>query len=307
MPAATVALMAGSSIFLIIAALAWPRRRDKVRERLERYAEQTPLTLQEMEWQEPFADRVLKPILQKAAGGILRLTPQHYIHSLREKLQLAGNPYGWGIAEFMGLRALTGALGLAIGLAAGLLALSQPLQTAGIALLVGLLGFQFPVIWLGGMIRRRQKEIQKALPDALDLLTISVEAGLGFDAAMAKVATRWNNELSKGFDRGLSEIRLGKDRSQALKVMSERMQVEDVRNFVAAVVQADELGVPIAKILRVQSQQMRVRRRQRAEEAAQKAPIKMLFPMVFLIFPALYVVILGPAVPRVMEVFAQLR
>lgn len=307
MPAATVAAMAGASVFFIIAALAWPRRRSAVRERLERYAEQRPVTLQELEWQEPFADRVLKPILQKLAGGVLRLTPQHYVRTLRHRLQLAGNPYGWGVSEFLGLRGLAALLALLVSFLLVLTTSKSPFQSLIMLATAVLLGFQLPIIWLGGRIRRRRKEIQRALPDALDLLTISVEAGLGFDGALAKVATRWDNELSKGFDRALGEIRLGKNRAGALKDMSSRMEVDDVRGFVAAVVQADELGVPIAKILRVQSGQMRVKRRQRAEESAQMAPIKMLFPMVFLIFPALFVVLLGPAVPQIMEAFAGMR
>jgi len=158
-----------------------------------------------------------------------------------------------------------------------------------------------PILWLRSKIRRRQDEIIKTVPDALDLLTIIVEAGMGFDGAMAKVGEKWDNEISKGFNKVVQEMRLGIARREALKNMDESMGVPDVTTLVAAIIQAEQLGVSIAKILRVQSEQMRVKRRQRAEAMANKAPIKMLFPMVFLIFPALFVILLGPAILVIME------
>jgi len=143
--------------------------------------------------------------------------------------------------------------------------------------------------------------MERALPDALDLLTISVEAGLGFDAAMAKVAEKSDNELSRAFARVNAEVRLGKLRRDALRDMAQRAGVQDISNFIAAVIQADQLGVSLSKVLRVQSEQMRVRRRQRAEELANQAPIKMLFPLVFLIFPSIFIVLLGPAVIQIQK------
>jgi tight adherence protein C len=164
-------------------------------------------------------------------------------------------------------------------------------------------GYMLPGIWLGQQIKKRKKSIIKALPDALDLLTISVEAGLGFDVALQRVTEKWDDELSREFRRVISDMRLGRSRREALRDLGERTGVEDVQTFVSAIIQADQLGVSMSKILRLQSDQMRVKRRQRAEEEAQKAPILMLFPMVFLIFPALFVVILGPAIPRLVESF----
>ncbi|MEM7035283.1 MAG: type II secretion system F family protein, partial [Chloroflexota bacterium] len=149
--------------------------------------------------------------------------------------------------------------------------------------------------------RNRQTEIVKSLPDALDLLTIAVEAGMGFDGAIQKVSEKWDNELSKGFGKSIQEMRLGVPRRDALRRMDETMGVPDITTFVAAIIQAETLGVSMAKILRIQSEQMRTKRRQRAEEQANKAPIKMLFPMVFLIFPALFIILLGPAVLIIME------
>jgi tight adherence protein C len=164
-----------------------------------------------------------------------------------------------------------------------------------------LIGFILPILWLRSKIRSRQTEIIKSLPDALDLLTIAVEAGMGFDGAMQKLGDKWDNELSKGFNKVVQEMRLGIPRRDALKNMDKTMQVPDVTTFVAAIIQAEQLGVSMAKVLRVQSIQMRIKRRQRAQEMANKAPIKMLFPMVFLIFPALFIILLGPAVLILME------
>jgi tight adherence protein C len=151
-------------------------------------------------------------------------------------------------------------------------------------------------MWLKSKITRRQQAILRALPDALDLLVICVEAGLGFDAAMGKVYEKWDNELAVAFGRVLREIQLGKVRREALRDMSGRMDVPDVTGFIAAIIQADQLGVSMSKILRVQSDQMRVKRRQRAQEKAHQAPVKMMLPMVFLIFPSLWIVLLGPSI-----------
>jgi tight adherence protein C len=158
-----------------------------------------------------------------------------------------------------------------------------------------LVGFMFPDLWLTSRVNRRQKGVFRAMPDALDLLTICVEAGLGFDAAMAKVQEKWDNELALEFGRVIQEIRLGKLRRDALRDMAERAGVAELTSFVAAVIQSEQLGVSLAKVLRIQSDQMRVRRRQMAEEEAHKAPIKMIFPIALLIFPSILIVLLGPA------------
>ncbi|MFQ5448732.1 MAG: type II secretion system F family protein, partial [Saprospiraceae bacterium] len=165
----------------------------------------------------------------------------------------------------------------------------------------GVIGYILPGVWLGSKISQRQDEVIKALPDALDLLVICVEAGLGFEGAMAKVAEKWDNELSRAFARVLQEIRLGKLRIEALREMDKNLGVAEVTSFVAAIIQATQFGVSIAKVLRIQSEQMRIQRRQRAEKKAQEAPIKMLFPMVFLIFPSLFIVLLGPAVLQILD------
>jgi tight adherence protein C len=166
-----------------------------------------------------------------------------------------------------------------------------------------ILGFAFPQLWLQSKINSRQTEIRKAMPDALDLLTICVEAGLGFDAAMAKVSEKWENHLSLGFARAIREVQLGKTRRDALRVMAERMGIPEMTSFVAAVIQSEMLGVSLAKVLRIQSDQMRLKRRQRAEEAAHKAPIKMLVPMALLIFPSIMIILMIPALFQIIGVF----
>ena len=178
----------------------------------------------------------------------------------------------------------------------------QTISRRVLAILGGLaLGYMSPQLWLSSKISKRQEEALKALPDAMDLLTICVEAGLGFDAAMAKVAEKWDNELSKAFARTVQEMQLGKLRREAMRNMAYSMDVPDLTSFVAAIIQADQLGVSIAKVMRIQSEQMRMKRRQRAEEKARQAPVKIMLPLVFFIFPTILIVLLGPAVLQIRD------
>lgn len=278
---------------------------DNVGDRLAQFTERT-LSLEEMELQQPFSQRVIVPITRSILVLIGRFGPKQSNERVRHNLQQAGSPGNLTPAMFSGIR-----MGLAVLLLVifGLVTFSSglPLLNATLyTILGGAIGYVLPGIWLGQQIRKRKHNLTKALPDALDLLTISVEAGLAFDSAMQRVAEKWDNELSREFRKVLSDVRLGKVRRDALKDMVQRCGVDDVQTFIAAVIQAEQLGVSISKILRVQSDQMRIRRRQRAEEKAHQAPVKMLFPMVFLIFPALFVVILGPAVPKLYESFGGL-
>jgi tight adherence protein C len=290
------------TLVVVVWGLASSGPSGDVAVRLEEFASRaTPLTLEEIELSQPFTQRVVAPILKGLAGFITRFTPANTIEDIRHKLEMAGRPYNWGPTEFFGFRVL-GAVVLGVFAFLLLWMGKQPFQIHLIGTVIGAaLGFMLPVLWLSGKIRRRQDEIIKALPDALDLLTICVEAGLGFDAAMSKVAEKWENELSRAFGHVIHEIRLGKLRREALREMEHNAGVTDVTSFVAAVIQADQLGVSMAKVMRIQSEQMRIKRRQRAEEKAHQAPIKMLFPMVFLIFPSIYIVLLGPAVLVVMN------
>jgi tight adherence protein C len=291
------AVMVFVAIMLIVAGIAAPRPADEVESRLVEYGGR-PMSLEELELAQPFTQRILLPMVQASAQFAGRFTPERTLATTSRKLELAGNPNNWSATEFLGIRGLAALLLAALTFVVTMLASGAiaPLQRLLFVVVMGLLGFFLPVIWLGGRIRRRQDEIVKTLPDALDLLTISVEAGLPFDGAMQRVADKWDNELSRAFQRLLTELQVGKSRSDALRDMAERMDVPDITSFVAALVQADQLGISIAKVLRIQSEQMRIKRRQRAEEKAQQAPIKMLIPMTFLIFPTILIIILGPAV-----------
>jgi tight adherence protein C len=253
------------------------------------------LTLEEIELSQPFSQRVLLPMIRASSAFVSRFTPQRSLEDTQHNLDLAGNPNNWSAAEFLGIRGLSALLLAAVTFAVLMLSEAPVTRQLLLSFVMGLLGFLLPVLWLRQRIRSRQDEIVKTLPDALDLLTISVEAGLPFDGAMQRVAAKWDNELSRGFRRLLTEMQVGKSRRDALRDMAARMEVPDVTSFVAALVQADQLGISIAKVLRIQSEQMRIKRRQRAEEKAQQAPIKMLIPMTFLIFPTILIVILGPA------------
>ena len=282
---------------LIIIGMRAPSREDTLEDRLAQLgAMDRPPTLEEIELSMPFTERILTPILQRAAELVARLTPAQTVERTRQKLEIGGMAHRVQPTVFLAVRYL-----LAIGLGAALLlslgTLSVPIFQRIVLIIAGTaLGFFLPVLWLGSKIRNRKDSVQKALPDALDLLTICVEAGLGFDAAMAKVVEKWDNDLSEAFAKVLQEIQFGKVRREALRSMADNLDVSDVSTFVAAVIQADQLGVSIAKVLRIQSNEMRVRRRLRAEELARQAPIKIMIPIAFLIFPALFIVLLGPSV-----------
>jgi tight adherence protein C len=221
----------------------------------------------------------------------------------RQQIVLAGNPYNMGTAEFMGARIMAMVILGGVAFLVTILFGAEPLQMLLYTGIVALVGYLLPVFWLRQRVKKRQKIILKTLPDAIDLMTISVEAGLAFDGAMQRVADKWDNSLAHEFQRAISEMRVGKSKREALHELVQRTGVPDLSTFVASIIQADQLGVSIAKVLRIQSEQMRIRRRQRAEEQAHKAPILMMIPMVFLIFPATYIVILGPAVPKIMAAF----
>jgi tight adherence protein C len=302
MPIVVIGAVVVIGIVLVVVGLAGPRSHDTIQDRLMEYSGRAEVvSLEELELSQPFSERIIVPMIEAAAQFITRFTPQQTLEQTRHKLEMAGNPNNWSPAEFWGVRVV------ATVLLGGLLFLMMTAskQPFSRRLLLGggaaVLGFIYPQIWINSKIRNRQGDILKALPDALDLLTICVEAGLGFDAAMNRVSEKWDDPLSQDFGRVIRDIQLGQARKDALRAMANRMDVPDVTSFIAAIVQTEQLGVSIAKVLRIQSEQMRMKRRQRAEEKAHQAPIKMLFPMVFLIFPSIYIVLLGPAVLTVMK------
>jgi len=256
--------------------------------------------LEKIELSLPFTERVIYPMARKLGEFAIRFTPQNALQSIARNLELAGNPGRMDPTMFLALQFIAalvfgGLLILAFSFGKGAFPLGQRMMFS-----IGgfIIGFLFPRLWITSKINSRQKNIRKAMPDALDLLTICVEAGLGFDAALAKVSEKWESELSLSFARVIQEIQLGKIRRDALRDMADRMGIPEMTSFVAAVIQSEQLGVSMAKVLRIQSDQMRIRRRQRAEEEAHKAPIKMLVPMALLIFPALMVALMTPAALR---------
>jgi tight adherence protein C len=297
---ALVASLATLAFFYGVALLR--SGRPKIKDRLGQLGSQ-PITLEEIELSQPFFERVIRPVINQISSLINRRRPEQATRQMRQRLALAGNPKNMDASDFMGLKGLAGLA--AAGLCFLMLFTILPLWQAALAALIFAgIGYTLPDFWLGSIVTRRKKEIQKALPDALDLLTISVEAGLGFDSALNKVATKWRNALSDEFGRTLAEIRMGKARRDALKDLATRTDVPDMNTVLAAIIQADQLGVSIAKILRIQAEQMRVNRRQRAEQEAHQAPVKMTFPLVFLIFPAMLIIIVGPALVQIVQLIS---
>jgi tight adherence protein C len=278
---------------------------DKILEsRLEEFNRRgEQINLEKIELSQPFTQRVIYPIARSLGNLAVRFTPQNALQDISRKLELAGSPAKLDPTMILSLQFI----GLALfgGIVVFVFTVGQTQWPAGrialFTLAFGLIGFYFPQLWLGSKIARRQKSVRRAMPDALDLLTICVEAGLGFDAAMAKVSEKWENELSLAFARVIQEIQLGKLRREAMRDMADRIGLGEMTSFVAAVIQSESLGVSLAKVLRIQSDQMRVKRRQLAEEEAHKAPIKMLIPMALLIFPSLMVVLLAPAAFRLVH------
>jgi len=296
---AFIGLIVIFAISMVIVGIRDKNREDPLQERLAEFAARgETVDLEQIELSQPLSDRVLIPLALKFGEFVTRFTPQNAIQTIAHKLELAGNPRGLAPAVFWAMRFVMAFV--FAGLLIFIFSISSLNWTWGrklmIALTFGLLGFYFPEMWIKSKIDRRQKEIRKALPDALDLLTICVEAGLGFDGAMAKVREKWDNELALSFGRVIREIQLGKLRREALRDMADRLGIPEMTSFVAAVIQSEQLGVSMAKVLHIQADQMRVKRRQMAEEEAHKAPIKMLIPMALLIFPSICIVLMTPAI-----------
>jgi tight adherence protein C len=299
-PIILIAILSAVAVLLITFGIAARPAEDAVQARLSQLVVQ-PKTLEEMELNQPFFERIVRPVIQRLARAGSRRDQGGMIARIDAKLEKAGYPAGLRGADWVGVKFLSligfSILGLVLGL---LLTQGQIVVALLFALVGGAVGYIAPEFWLGRKIRGRGMGMVLQLPDALDLLTISVEAGLGFDAALAKVVEKMEGPLVDEFRQALAEVRMGRPRREALRDVATRADAQPVSNFVGAIVQAEQLGVPIAKVLQIQSNQLRIERRQRAEEAAAKAPVKMLFPMVGCIFPTIFIVILGPAIVTVM-------
>jgi tight adherence protein C len=304
----------GGAITLVVVGIQYSRENqdnevDPVMSRLAEASQRgETVSLEEAELQQPFMERVVVPIIKKVGEISTRFTPQKLLQETTLKLELAGNPGRIDAATFLSTRFVGAGL-----FGGGLLLISilsaKPWPLGRIVLVVGIftaLGFFFPQLWLQSRINGRQTEVRKAMPDALDLLTICVEAGLGFDAAMSKVSEKWENELSIMFGRCIREVQLGKPQREALRDMADRLGLPELTSFVAAVIQSQILGVSLAKVLRIQSDQMRMKRRQFAEELAHKAPVKMIIPMALLTFPSIMIILMAPAAFQIAGAFGPL-
>jgi tight adherence protein C len=242
----------------------------------------------------PFSERVLSPGGARMRQAVTSMTPGASRDRIRQRLLVAGNPRGMDVGRFLGLKVLS-----AVGVTALVLAVAVITRASALAwlavILICVASYWLPDFWLSAVVAKRQKEIRTALPDMLDMLTISVEAGLGFDQAIAKIVRMTHGPLAREFARMLQEIQAGTDRSSALKRLTQRNEVPELNTFVTAIVQAEQLGIPIANVLRIQAKEMRLIRRQRAEEQGLKTPVKIVFPLILCILPATLIVIVGPA------------
>jgi tight adherence protein C len=246
------------------------------------------------------------PLVRSLLRAIGKLAPSRTLEDINQQLIRAGRPGGLAATDFLGIWVLVFCMGAVLGFLFGRsFGAANPRMIFLGPLLGAGFGYMAPRFWLSSRGKERTETIQRSLPDALDMLTICVEAGLGFEAALLRVSDQWKGPLSDEFARVVAEIRLGVPRTQALRRMEQRIDNADVSSFVAVLIQADNMGTSIAQVIHSQSDQIRVLRRQRAEEKANKAPIKVLIPMLLFIFPALFVIILGPAVPQILKAFGR--
>lgn len=251
----------------------------------------------------PFAERVLDPLRARALKVGRRITGADAAERIRRKLDLAGNPGGLTVDKVVSAKVLGAVAGLVVGVLVALLLGASLGVLFGVGLGALVLGFLGPNLYLYQKTYDRSAQILRELPDAIDLMTISVESGLGFDAALQQVARNSEGPLADEFARVLTEMQIGQGRAAALRGLAERTDVDDLQSFVSAMVQADSFGIPVAQVLRVQSSEMRVKRRQRAEEKAQQVPVKITVPLIFCILPCLFVAVMGPAIITILDNF----
>jgi len=299
---ALIGLMVFASVSMLVMGIV-RRVPSTMESRIMDFRNRTAVAEEETDLSAPFGDRVVRPGIEAVARAASSVLPQSVLSNIQKQLVMSGTPMS--LNTFVAIWAfcvvfMTGFVLFAVIVVGGQVGLQQ----AAVVGAVGLVGLQLPRIWLSGRVKARQKEIIKALPDALDLVTTCVEAGLGLDAALSRVAEKSSGSLSLELSRMLRDVAMGKMRREALTELGERVGVEELTSFINSIIQAEQLGVGIAQVLRVQSDQLRMRRRQRAERAAHEAPIKMIFPLVLFIFPAFMIVILGPAVIRIAQSLA---
>jgi tight adherence protein C len=256
------------------------------------------------EYDESFADRIMAPLQQRASRLSRRLSGSDAPERIRKRLDVAGNPVGWTVERVQAGKVIGAIVMFLVSVA--MTAVIGPSLTVRIVLVAAATaaGWFGPNLYLYQKVYDRSKRMQRDLPDAIDLMTISVESGLAFDAAVQQVARNTEGPLADEFSRVLREMQIGQGRAEALRGLAERTEVDDVKSFVTSMVQADSFGIPIANVLRIQSHEIRTKRRQRAEEMAQKVPVKITVPLIFCILPCLFIAVMGPAVIHIMESFS---
>jgi len=302
-------LLAVIAVFaLVLFAVVWAglgvtRAREEMTDRLALYGRtQAAGGSRDDELAKPLAQRTVGPVVIKISNFLKRFTPVGYLEKVEQKLVFAGNPGNLDAPAFVVIKLLT-TIG---GLLAAFFLVDYGSDTIQRIALFGLpiaLGFFGPNAWLQRKIDDRRESMLRSLPDILDLLVISVEAGLGFDSALSRVVATVPGPLSEEFFRMLQETRVGVSRRDAMRHLMDRTDLDELRSFILAMIQAEAFGVTIARVLRVQADEMRVKRRQRAQEKAFAAPVKLVFPLVFCIFPALFIVLLGPAAIQIGDAF----
>ena len=295
-----LAIVVGIGVLMIFIGLARTPQTNTaqmVQQRLQVYGaggSDKPLTLEEVELSRPFSERFLRPMIERLGSSLSRSTPAKARQDLDNRLEMAGRPGNLTPADFGAVRLIAAAVVGGLGLLLGLL-LTGTLYIVGGLTFGVIFGYYLPVLWLKQKVDARRTQIQKGLPDAMDLLVIAVDAGLGFDAALARVTDKYKNALSDMFAKVLREVSLGRPRLEAMDEMGRSSGVDDLHNFIQAIIQSEQFGTGIGKILRIQADEMRRKRRQRAQEKAAQATLKMMLPMVGCIFPTLWIVLLGPA------------
>jgi len=295
-----LAIVAGIGVLMFFIGLGRTPQTNTaqmVQQRLQVYGaggSDKPLTLEEVELSRPFSERFLRPLVERLGNTLSRSTPAKARQDLDNRLEMAGRPGNLTPADFGAVRLIAAAVLGALGLLLGILLTGTLYIVGGLAFGV-IFGYYLPVLWLKQKVDGRRAQIQKGLPDAMDLLVIAVDAGLGFDAALARVTDKYKNALSDMFAKVLREVSLGRPRLEAMDEMGRQSGVDDLHNFIQAIIQSEQFGTGIGKILRIQADEMRRKRRQRAQEKAAQATLKMMLPMVGCIFPTLWIVLLGPA------------
>lgn len=300
-----IASLVGVMALFVLIAVRTMMPNTEMRSRISDYlatGQDTPITARDMELSDPFFQRVIAPILLRLLQLMSWVWPKKRVEAIQRQLMAAGRPGKLTASDFIGIKGWTLLLiGGGVGIAGYLGGYPRTLQSLLLWILLCLVSFFLPDVWLSRRVRQRQQEIVSVLPDTLDMLVAALEAGLSFENAIIEITNKWHHALARELLQMQRDMGIGLPRRQALQDLNDRVSVPDVSQFVSAINQADDLGVSIVRVLTIQAEEMRIKRRQRAQEAANKAPIKMLFPMVFLIFPALFAVLLGPGVPSLLR------